>query len=57
MVRAARAMATVMKRVMATNVINMGNCYDKEGNGRLTAAAMGTVQRTRPLALRLERGG
>ncbi len=34
-----------------------GNGYGKEGGGRSTVAMMGTVQRTRPLALRLERGG
>jgi hypothetical protein len=34
----------------------MGNGYSKEGGGHLMAATMGTVQRTRPLALQLERG-
>ncbi len=57
MVRAARVMVTATKRVMATNGDNTGNGYGKEGGGRLTVAMMGTVQRTQPLALRLERGG
>jgi hypothetical protein len=57
MARAAREMATATKRVMATNGDNTGNGYGKEGGGRLTAAMMGTVQRTHLLALRLERGG
>jgi hypothetical protein len=51
MVRAARVMVTVMKTVMATDVDNRGNGYNEEGNGRLTAATMGTAQRTQPLAL------
>jgi hypothetical protein len=41
-------------RAMATN---MGNGYGKEGGRHLTAAKMGTTQRTWPLALGLERGG
>ncbi len=57
MARAARVMATAAKRMIATNGNNAGNGYGKEGGGRLTAATMGTVQRTHPLALRLERGG
>ncbi len=57
MARAARAMATATRRVMATNGDNTGNGYGEEGSGRLTVATMGTVQRTHPLALRLERGG
>jgi hypothetical protein len=55
--RAARAMATATKRVMATNCDNTGNGYGEEGGGRLTAATMGTAQRTHLLVLRLERGG
>jgi hypothetical protein len=45
------------KRAMATNGNNMGNGYGKEGGGRSTSGTMGTAQRTRPLALQLERGG
>jgi hypothetical protein len=51
MARVARAMRTVTKRVMATNDDNTGNVCGKEGDGRLTAATMGMVQRTWPLAL------
>jgi hypothetical protein len=46
-----------MKRAMATDGNNRGNGYGKEGGGHLTAATMGTAQRTGPLALQLERGG
>ncbi len=37
--------------------VAMGNGYGKEGGRRLMAATMGTAQRTRLLALQLERGG
>ncbi len=57
MARAARAMPTAMKRLMATDGDITGDGYGKKGGGRLTAARMGTAQRTHPLALRLERGG
>ncbi len=46
-----RAMVMATTRAMVTNGNNMGNGYGKEGGGRLMAATMGTVQRTRPLAL------
>ncbi len=52
-----RVMAQATKRAMATNGDNMGNGYGKEGGRHSTAAMMGMVQRTWPLALRLERGG
>jgi hypothetical protein len=58
MARAARAMAMEKKKaIMATNNDNTGNGYGEEDDGRLMSATMGTAQRTRPLALRLERGG
>ncbi len=57
MARAARAMATITKRVMATNGDNTGNGYGKEGGGRSTAATMGMARKTHPLVLQLERGG
>jgi hypothetical protein len=57
MARAARAMAMATKRAMETNSDNTGNGYGKEGDGHLTAAAMGTARITRPLALHMERGG
>ncbi len=57
MTRVARAMATAKKRALATNGDNTGNGYGKKDDGRLTVATIGTVQRTWPLALRLERGG
>jgi hypothetical protein len=57
MARAARAMVTATKRVMATDGDNTGNGYGEEGDGRSTAATIGTARRTGPLALRLERGG
>jgi hypothetical protein len=50
------AMTMATKRAMATDGDNMGNCYSKEGGGRLTVVTMETVQTTRPLALQLERG-
>jgi hypothetical protein len=56
-----RAMATATKRAIVTNGDNMGNSYGKEGGGHLMAATMamgmGTVRRTWPFALQLERGG
>jgi hypothetical protein len=59
-VRAARAMAMATKRAMATDNNNTGNGYGKEGGRRLMVATilmgMMMVQRTWPLALRLERG-
>jgi hypothetical protein len=55
--RAARAMATATKRAMATNGNNRDNGYGEEGGGCLRAATRGVAQRTRPLALRLERVG
>jgi hypothetical protein len=57
MARVARVMATATKRVMVPDGNNMGNGYVKEGVGCLTAATMGTAQRTWPFALRLERRG
>ncbi len=46
---------------MATDSKNTGNGDGKEGGKQVTAATMamgmGTVQRTWPLMLRLERGG
>jgi hypothetical protein len=57
MARAARVMAMVTKRMMVTDGNNTGNGYGKEGGRRLMAAMMGTVRRTHPLALQLERGG
>jgi hypothetical protein len=55
MTRAAGVMATATKRAIATNAgNNIGNCYGKEGGGCLTAATMGTAQRTWLLALQLE---
>jgi hypothetical protein len=75
MVRVARAMAMVMKRVMGTdgNMMAMavkrvmasngnitGNGYGREAGGHAMAATMamgmGTMQKTWPLTLRLERG-
>jgi hypothetical protein len=50
-----RAMAMATKRAMANNGDNTGNGYGEEGGRRLTV--MGTVQRTWPLMLQLERGG
>ncbi len=38
-------MARATKRVMVTNVDNMGNGYGKEGGGRSTAAMMGMAPR------------
>jgi hypothetical protein len=43
------------KRAMARAAT--GNGYGKEGGGRSMAATMGAAQRTRPLALQMERGG
>jgi hypothetical protein len=57
MARVARAMATAMKRAMATDNDNTGNGYGEEDDGRSMAATMGTAQRTWPLVLRLERRG
>jgi hypothetical protein len=61
MVRVARAMAMVTKRAMATDGDNTGNDYGKDASRRAMAATMamgrGTVQRTWPLMLQLERGG
>jgi hypothetical protein len=57
MVRAVRAKAMATKRGMATHGNTTSKGYGKEGDRRLTAAKMGTAQRTRMLALRLERGG
>ncbi len=61
MARVARAMAMATKRAMATNGNNTGNGYGKEASGQAMVATMamgrGTVQRTLPLMLRLERGG
>jgi hypothetical protein len=61
MARVARGMATATARVMATSGNNTGNGYSKEARGQATAVIMamwmGTVQRTWPLMLRLERGG
>ncbi len=54
--RVARVMATATKRAMATNDDNTGNGYGEEDDGSSTAATMGMARRTRPLALRLERG-
>jgi hypothetical protein len=45
MARAARAMETATKRVMATNRDNTGNGYGEEGDGRLLAATIRTAQR------------
>jgi hypothetical protein len=39
------------KRAMATNGTNTGNGYSEQSGRHLTAATMGTAQRTRPLAL------
>jgi hypothetical protein len=50
-------MVPEMKRAMATGGNNMGNSYGKEDGGRSTAATMGMVRRTLPLALQLERRG
>ncbi len=52
-----RAIVTAMKRAMATDEDNTGNGYGEEDDGRSMAATMGTARRTRPLALRPERGG
>jgi hypothetical protein len=57
MARAARAMATATKRAMATDGDNTGHGYGEEDDGRSMATTMGTARRTRPLALRLDRGG
>ncbi len=61
MARLARVMATATKRAMATDGNNMGNGYGKEPSGQAMAATMamgmGTMQRTWPLMLQLERGG
>ncbi len=57
MERAARAMVTATKRVMATNGDNTDNGYCKEDDGCLMAVTRGMVQGTRPLRLQLERGG
>jgi hypothetical protein len=58
MARVDRVMATATERVMATNG---DNSYGKEARGRATVATMGmgmgTVQRTWPLMLQMERGG
>jgi hypothetical protein len=60
MPRAAMAMATPTKRVMATDGNNTGNGYDEEAGRQAmavtTAMGMGTVQRTWLLVLQLERG-
>ncbi len=48
MARAARAMATATKRVMATNGDNTGNGYGKEGGGRSTVATLGMAGRDTP---------
>ncbi len=45
------------KRAMAKGGNNTGNCYSKKGGRHSTVAMMGKAQRTRPLVLRLERGG
>ncbi len=51
----------VTKRVMAKDSNTTDNGYGKEGGGHWKAATMamgmGTVQRTWPLTLQLERGG
>jgi hypothetical protein len=63
MMRAARviAMATVTKRLVATDGDNMGNGYGEEASGQAMVATMamgiGMAQRTWPLTLQLERGG
>jgi hypothetical protein len=57
MSRAARAMAMATKKAMVTDGNNMDIGYCKEGDGRSTAATRGTARRTRPLVLRLEKGG
>jgi hypothetical protein len=43
MARAARVIATVTKRAMASNGINTDNGHGKEGGGRLTVATRGTA--------------
>ncbi len=55
------AMATVTKRLVATDGDNMGNGYGEEASGQAMVATMamgiGMAQRTWPLTLQLERGG
>jgi hypothetical protein len=59
--RAVRTMAMAMKRAIAINGDNFGNGYGEKSGGQAMAATMamgmGTVRRTWPLTLRLERGG
>jgi hypothetical protein len=50
-------MAMATKRAMVTDDDNMGNGYSEEDDGRLMAVMMGVAQRTRLLALQLEREG
>jgi hypothetical protein len=57
MARAARVMAMVMKRAMATNGNTTDNGYGKEDDGCLTAATRGMAPRAQLLALQLKRGG
>jgi hypothetical protein len=52
-----KAIAMAMKRVLATDGDNTGDGFSREGGGCSTAAMMEMVQRTRLLALPLEREG